>query len=286
MSTELVVNLHVTERCNYSCSFCFGKWRLEPQQREVFRDLSIGSALISELSSFFNRSDLGKSGVRFNFVGGEPALLNSISGLVERCRLIGDRVSYVTNGLMLVRFDVAWTARFINVLGLSVDSTSAQVNVDIGRLTKSGRLLNLDYVTDYILKLRSAAPDVQVKVNTVVSRYNYREDLTQFIDRILPDRWKIMQVLPVYSTSESVTDGQFKEFIDRHRRYSEIIVSEDNQQMTSSYIMVDPLGRFFWRTDESEVGYQFSSRILDVGADAAFAQCLIVWPKYQSRYSN
>lgn len=25
---EMVVNLHITERCNYGCTYCFGKWGL------------------------------------------------------------------------------------------------------------------------------------------------------------------------------------------------------------------------------------------------------------------
>ena len=41
--------------------------------------------------------------------------------------------------------------------------------------------------------------------------------------------------------------------------------------MTDSYLMVDPTGRFFWRSKYAP-GYDYSSPILEVGAAEAMAQ--------------
>ena len=38
---------------------------------------------------------------------------------------------------------------------------------------------------------------IRLKINTVVSRSNCEEDLTGFIARARPERWKLLQVLPV-----------------------------------------------------------------------------------------
>jgi hypothetical protein len=48
---------------------------------------------------------------------------------------------------------------------------------------------------------------------------------------------------------------------------ADILVSEDNDEMTGSYLMIDPLGRFFWR--DGGDGYRYSAPILEVGAAAA-----------------
>jgi radical S-adenosyl methionine domain-containing protein 2 len=54
--------------------------------------------------------------------------------------------------------------------------------------------------------------------------------------------------------------------------------------MEGSYIMVDPLGRFF-QNRPGAFGYDYSPPILEVGADRAFAQ--IGWSvlKFARRYA-
>ncbi len=38
---------------------------------------------------------------------------------------------------------------------------------------------------------------IRVKLNTVVTRLNYQEDMSAFVRRVRPERWKVFQVLPV-----------------------------------------------------------------------------------------
>ncbi len=101
-----------------------------------------------------------------------------------------------------------------------------------------------------------------------------------------PDKWKIMRVLPVYGDRDAVTLDEFRAFLDRHQEFASIIVSEDNEDMIASYLMVDPLGRFFWRVRVDGEGYEFSDPILRVGATAALQQCPIAWEKYEKRYDR
>ncbi len=63
------------------------------------------------------------------------------------------------------------------------------------------------------------------------------------------------------------------------------MVSEDNDEMTGSYVMVDPMGRFFWHAQD-EAGYRYSESILQVGVEAAFASSVISWRKYGRRYER
>ncbi|GAB4061370.1 viperin family antiviral radical SAM protein [Catellatospora paridis] len=277
--SEFVVNLHVTERCNYGCTFCFGKWGLDAAKTEIFEDAGAGEAVIRDLFAHFGgRPD----GIRFNFVGGEPALLKRLPELVALCRELGARVSYVSNGLMLRRFDVAWTAANVDLVGISVDSLVDETNRRIGRLDKHQGMLDRASLYGYVSRLREIAA-ARIKVNTVVCLANHDEDLSPLIDAVRPDRWKIFQVLPVYGEREAVTPAQFSDFLDRHQRFGKVIVSEDNDEMTGSYVMVDPMGRFFWHV-EGRPGYRYSRPISEVGVAAAFAAAGISWEKYSRRY--
>src|SRR5207249_11774337 len=103
-SPGIVVNLHVTERCNYHCSFCFGRWGIGSAERDLFEDVDRAGALIADVHAVVAALRPDRQPVRFNFVGGEPALLRSLPWLVESCRALGARVSFVSNGLMLHRF--------------------------------------------------------------------------------------------------------------------------------------------------------------------------------------
>ena len=141
------------------------------------------------------------------------------------------------------------------------------------------------FALTYFAELRSGAGP-ETKVNTVVSRTNHQEDLSATIRLLRPHKWKIFQTLPVYGTRGAVTTGQFHGFLARHRAFSDIIVSEDNDEMTASYVMIDPLGRFFWRDPAGGPGYSYSAPILEVGARAAFRQVVIAWDRYERRYAR
>jgi radical S-adenosyl methionine domain-containing protein 2 len=282
---DAVVNFHVTERCNYGCTFCFGKWGLGAPTHELFEDVPLGRRLIEDVFRALRDRLNGERALRFNFVGGEPALLKSLPDLVEWSRRLGAKTSCVTNGLVFTRFTPEWVSVQFDLVGLSIDSASEATNMRIGRVSRSGDVGKLDHLMARVLEVRNLG-DTIVKINTVVSSANHLEDLSEVIRALAPDKWKIFQMLPVYADSERVSEVQFHSFIDRHREFSNIITSEDNEQMTMSYLMVDPLGRFFWRDPLVEHGYVYSEAILDVGAAKALLQCGIEWDKFDMRYQD
>lgn len=59
-----------------------------------------------------------------------------------------------------------------------------------------------------------------------------------------------------------------------------VMVPEANYDMTDSYIMVDPAGRFF---DNSGGGYKYSQAIASVGVRVAIGQIKISAEKFLSR---
>jgi len=298
---ELVVNLHITERCNYSCSYCFGKWGIQGSD-EVFQDRGSAVALISDVfdvCTTLGRDRADPPAIRFNFAGGEPALVPDLPAMIEFCRGLGARTSIVTNGLAVRRFDAQWLKHNVDIIGISIDSAADRTNVRIGRATRSGRPFDLAEIARAVADLRRAGHRA-IKMNTVVSRENLAEDFSDVLRALRPDRWKVMQMLPVYGSATAVSSAEFDAFLRRHSASEAIISSENNEEMTSSYLMIDPMGRFFWTSEGSDGsdgsdgshgsegsagnGYAHSRPIMESGAAAALAECPISWDKYRARY--
>ena len=58
------------------------------------------------------------------------------------------------------------------------------------------------------------------------------------------------------------------------------MISENNELMTASYIMIDPAGRFF---DNSRGIHTYSRPILDVGVEEALKNVLINTERFLKR---
>ena len=69
---------------------------------------------------------------------------------------------------------------------------------------------------------------------------------------------------------------------NRHSKFKKIIFSENNDEMTHSYLMIDPLGRFF-QNNELSHGYDYSHNILQIGGEAAIKQIKFNIHKFAKR---
>jgi radical S-adenosyl methionine domain-containing protein 2 len=173
----------------------------------------------------------------------------------------------------------------LDMLGVSIDSGQSTTNNLIGRVDSHGRLLDFEALARNFEVLRCLNPSLTVKLNTVVNRQNWQDDLSGVVDFIQPEKWKILRALPVIDQSATVTGDQFQAFVNRHSAYRSISVVENNQDMLESYIMVDPQGRFF-QNSPCSAGYQYSEPILEVGAERAFEQVNFNASRFLSRYSS
>ncbi len=122
---------------------------------------------------------------------------------------------------------------------------------------------------------------IRLKINTVVTRSNCDEDLTGFIARARPERWKLLQVLPVRGQNDGlvdhqvITNEQFAGYVARNQGVAKLgvsVIPESNELMTGSYVMDDPTGRFFDNTAGQHV---YSRPINQVGVDAAIREVSI-----------
>jgi radical S-adenosyl methionine domain-containing protein 2 len=274
------VNFHLWQPCNMRCTFCFARFR--DVRAEV---LPAGHLSRDDAVSVVRM--LGEAGFRkITFAGGEPFLCPWLPDLVAEARGAGMTTAIVTNGSLLDDTALAALRGRLDWLVISFDSA------DPNTLRASGRLAGRRPLgrEDYLRLCRSvAAAGITLKINTVVSRHNWREDLSGFVIEAGPARWKVMQVLQIAGQNAAtaadyaITAGQFQAFVDRHRhveRHGIPLVAESNDAMIGSYAMVDPAGRFF---DNTRGRYTYSDPILSHGPWHAMSQVTISHERFLAR---
>lgn len=265
------VNFHLTETCNMSCKFCFAKYTGEKE--------------LNRSESLYIIDVLAEAGVsKINFAGGEPFLVPYLGEVITLAKQRGLSTGVITNGS---RLNSNWLRKFglhLDWLGVSIDSLSLLSNYDSGRCHKNGKIQNFEQLESHLLQAK--AMGISTKINTVVSRYNLHDDLTSLITTVQPDRWKLFQALPISGANDSadflITDVEYKSFLDRHTNAMKMTNSlpEDNNLMTSSYIMISPQGKFY---SNATAQHQYSGSIIDIGVKSAFKQVAYDHDKFLER---
>jgi radical S-adenosyl methionine domain-containing protein 2 len=195
----------------------------------------------------------------------------------------------VTNGTKLLQSPTLRNAILSEVewIGISIDSGHADTNRIIGR-AYGGSVIKPDDLIELADHVRGAG--VQLKLNTVVQRPNLDEDLGPLVRRLRPDRWKILQVLPIQGQNDAdyaslkITRDELLRFVDRHRWLSSTgitVVPEDHEAMTGSYAMVDP-GGFAYDNVEGRHRYS-TSPVHERGWREAFAQVQLMPERFVAR---
>ncbi|OXV07161.1 hypothetical protein Egran_05080 [Elaphomyces granulatus] len=211
---------------------------------------------------------------KINFAGGEPFLYPKYLGqLLQFCKkdLALESVSIVTNGSRVKDRFLSTFGQYIDVLAVSCDSFNEEVNVRIGRGNGS-HLPN-------VLRLSRLCREhgIKFKLNTVVNKYNYQEDMNQQISEIQPFRWKCFQVLVIDGENDStatlrnanpftIIDEEYESFCNRHSHHK-CFVPEPNNVMKSSYLILDEYMCFLNKGTGAPTG-----SILDIGVQEALRQ--------------
>ena len=168
-------------------------------------------------------------------------------------------------------------------MGLSIDSPDEKSQHALGR----GNGNHVSRTTKLSEKCHKLG--LRIKLNTVLTSYTWKQDMTALILKLHPERWKIFQVLPVVGQNDHsiypllITPEQFTHFIGRHasiRKQGIEVVPEDNNAMLDSYVMIDPIGRFISNTDGIQT---YSKPILEVGLEKALSEAGFNPEKFDSR---
>jgi radical S-adenosyl methionine domain-containing protein 2 len=218
---------------------------------------------------------LAQSGTeKITFVGGEPTLCPWLPDLIKLTKSLGMTTMIVTNGTRLDEAYFQILGEALDWVTLSIDSLDANILKQIGRWNPQQLKHPEFFYREKINLIRTHG--VRLKINTVVCRFNVKENLSRFIEGAAPERWKIFQALPVMGQNDqefddlNVTPDQFLRYVARQRVPNGIsMVVEDNEAMTGSYVMIDPAGRFY---DNVGGTHHYSSPILEKGLHAAFQE--------------
>lgn len=283
----LVINWHLTERCNFQCRYCYAKWNHPNAHKDMIKSPENTEKMLRAIYQLFEKrfKPLGFENVRLNLAGGEPlSYKQPFFRCVELAKQCGFEVSIITNGWFLDDAFVETIGHQVDLLGISLDALDKETNLNIGRHNK-GKTLSVAQLTQTIHKIRQKNPAVVIKLNTVVNKHNWQADLSKLIQSIRPQRWKILNVLPVRTKDLCVNQRQFQHFLQTHKAYSAIMNVEDNDSMQHSYLMIDPQGRFY-QNRLNAMGYDYSEPILDVGVMRAFSQINFDVDKFIARYTT
>ncbi|CAG8443387.1 11452_t:CDS:1 [Ambispora leptoticha] len=190
---------------------------------------------------------LKEAGMRkLNFAGGEPFLYpEQLGKLLEFAKqdLCLESVSIVSNGSAIKKRFLERHKDNLDILAISCDSFNEETNIKIGR-GKGRHVEQLRQVAGWCCEF-----NIKFKLNTVVNRYNWQEDMNSEISLLRPFRWKCFQVLILENENSGentlrdaqefvISDKEFESFIDRHRS-QKCIVPESNKLMKDSYLILD-----------------------------------------------
>ncbi len=277
---EITINWHIIEKCNYSCSYCFAKYQRTNQKKlqQSKKDINI---FLDKLYSYF-KNKYPEYLIRLNLAGGEPTLSKNLSYIIRRAYRIGFKISLITNASKLTTTFIEENAKYISIFAVSIDSLESKTNVLIGRETKH-QTLKISKLIASIEKFRLIHPEILIKINTVVNTYNNTEFMGHFIDLIKPHKWKVLQALSVNTIQMFCTDQEYQTFLNNHKSISSKIYTESKDDMTNSYIMLDPYGRFYQNGNDS---YTYSKSILEISVEEAFSSIDFDLSKYFSRYKH
>ena len=274
------VNFHLWKPCNMKCRFCFATFQDIGQEAlpkgHLPREDSL--AVVEALATAgFNK---------INFAGGEPTLCPWLPDLIRRAKELELTTSMVTNGSRITPEWLDGVEGCLDWTAVSIDTVDQRKMKLMGRTTRTGHLSATDYLgTMEMLRQRG----IRLKINTVVTRSNCDEDLASFIVKARPERWKLLQVLPVSGQNNGlvenlvITAEEFDRYVARNR-YVEtmgiVVVPESNELMTGSYVMVDPAGRFF---DNVAGTHVYSRPIGQIGVGTALREVSVDPDRFRLR---
>ena len=273
-----VINFHLTNSCNYHCTYCFGKF---PDKKEL--TFSEACRVVDNIASFFLKNGIADG--RINLAGGEPLLYSYLDDLIDYINAYGIKVSVITNGSLLTEERIALWKDKVSCIGLSIDSALPETNTAIGRCCNNKTLTVKQAVRITQAIHRNG---IMLKINTVVSKLNVNEDMTEIYRRLKPDRLKLLQVEIVEGINDcaakfAINKKSFDEFCKRHKNCCGNLVPEYSEDMENSYLMVNPQGEF-QLNDSGE--YKIYGNCLEEELNEIFNRIPISINKFNSRYGK
>ncbi len=272
-----VVNLHITERCMFSCKNCFAIFH---KNKEL--ELSEWKLVVDNINHYFKTAGI-KNG-RINLAGGELLMVSFVVELITYIKSVGLDVSIITNGVMLNKQLIDDVAEHISMIGISVDSISKDTNIKIGRCDCDNNVLNVDQLIEIAKYIKSKG--IKLKINSVITKLNLDENLNEFYNEINPDRIKILQMrvmgeMNKNSENLAISESEFQTYCEKINAKN--LVIETSEDMEDSYYIVNPKGELQRNSNNklTTVGNLLEENFNDMIKD-----CKINADKVEKRYKG
>jgi len=268
------VNYFFSRVCNYSCKFCF-----HYNSNNFHLNIEDAKKGLKKLK------DAGMEKITFS--GGEPFLYkNHLHELIKYCKeeLFLESISIVSNGSLITEEWIIENSHFVDMLTISCDSFIEANNLEIGRgQGNQVQILNncWKFCNDH---------NILFKINTVVNKVNFNEQMVQKIILLKPYRWKCFQLLLINgenintennldAQSLHINDTEFGFFQSLNKGFKDTIF-ESNMTMRNSYYLLDEKMRFLDCSSGSKIP---SRSILQVGVNEALQQVFFDEEQFLSR---
>jgi len=129
--------------------------------------------------------------MKINISGGEPFLNPTFLGeIIKYCKaeLKLESTGIICNGSKVQLRWLEQYGEYLDIMGVSCDSFDDDTNLKIGR-SQNGRGIHKKKV----FRVAEWCRDRQImfKMNTVVNRFNFQEDMNDAVAEIAPFRWKV-----------------------------------------------------------------------------------------------
>lgn len=272
----LKINLHITQKCNFNCKYCFAHFEdKQDLSLEAWKRIIDNIACSGEIDAI-------------NFAGGEPVLYRGFHELLAYAYEKGFRLSVISNGSLMLRPELMAPEDFamLETLGISVDSIDRETLIALGACTCSHKILSYEDLRRIVRLARTENPTIRIKLNTVVTNVNAKEDLTAIGRELAVDRWKFLRMKQFSHEGFNnahllASDQEFDGFVARNAEVSQDVIPEND--LTRSYIMVDNQGRLL---DDKEEDYQVVGNLLEEDFSSVFRRYQFDRAMYESRYAS
>jgi len=268
MKDGYVVNLHLLENCNYKCKHCFSHFD------------SVAPLPVCDWKRIVDNITEKTSVCRFNLAGGETLLYKGLDDLISYINSKDIDVSLITNGHLLSEKRIGKLKGKVSMIGISIDALDPYLLKKIGRCTKTQEILDMDRCVSLCKSIKEN--DMQLKLNTVVTKLNINENFSHFMKIVSPDRWKILKMKRFSHNNFDnsyleITENEFNLFCSRHN----FIPYVKETSLKNAYIIIDPRG---FLLDNSDEKYNPVADLLQEDFSTGFNNMYLNTALYESRY--
>ncbi len=237
------INLHILENCNYKCKYCFSKFNS--------KSILNWKTWIKIIENCEKSMDVSS----YNIAGGEPLLYKDLKQLLTK---LNKPISIITNASLIDDYFIDNLCEHFYMIGISIDSFNHETNIKIGR-NYNQKTISYEQLELIIKKIRQKNKNCIIKLNTVVSKDNFNEELWQKLKNLKIDKWKILKskkfkLNSINNFDSVVDDEEYNSFLERNIQtkitdfnHSTKLEKDDikiiiEPSMESSYLFIDSNG--------------------------------------------